>query len=67
MTCDPKKWRHADQYKGDPIRAFHFRRVTIEQDGLKVEMVKLDPSNDSWSVGDEFEVKNRVVEAEALK
>jgi len=64
VSCDAKSWRHADQYKGDPIRAFHFCRVTIEGDGLKVEMVKLDPSNGAWEVGDEFTVKNHVLTAE---
>ena len=64
VTCDAKQWRHADLYKGDPIRAFHFCRVTIESDGLKVEMVKLDPEKDSWEVGDKFSVPTQAVTAE---
>lgn len=64
VTCDEKHWRHADLYKGDPIRAFHFVRVTIESDGLKVEMVKLDSKKDTWEVGDEFTVKNNDVTAQ---
>ena len=67
VTCDAKSWRHADLYKGDPLRAFHFCRVTIQSDGLKVEMVKLNPKDDSWQVGDEFEVKSQVLTAEPPK
>lgn len=65
VTCDAKHWRHEDHYKGDPIRAFHFCRVTIESEGLKVEMVKLDSSNETWEVGDVFTVKNQLLTAQA--
>lgn len=64
VTCDSKHWRHADLYQGDPIRAFHFIRVTIENDGLRVEMVRLDSDKDTWEVGDVFTVKNQVATAE---
>jgi 3',5'-cyclic AMP phosphodiesterase CpdA len=65
VSCDEKQWRHPDLYKGDPIRAFHFCRVTIESDGLNVEMVRLNPSKDTWEVGNEFRVPTRVLTAEA--
>ena len=68
MTCDEKQWRHADLYKGDPLRAFHFLRVTIKTDGLKVEMVKLDSSTEAWEVGDVFTVKNnQLLTAQAVE
>jgi len=56
LIVDRTKRRHEDQYNGGRIREFHFCKVTLEQDRLRVQMVRIDAGLKDWSVGDEFVV-----------
>jgi Icc-related predicted phosphoesterase len=57
LETDPQKRRHQDQYPGREIREFHFCKVSLEQQGLRVQMIRIDDSLEHWSVGDDFLVE----------
>jgi Icc-related predicted phosphoesterase len=54
LVVDPQKRKHEDQYNGGEIREFHFCKVSLEQQRLRVQMIKIDDGLERWSVGDEF-------------
>jgi hypothetical protein len=56
-VVDPRKRRHEDHYSGGEIREFHFCKVSVEQDRLRVRMIRTDDGVKNWSVGDDFVVK----------
>jgi Icc-related predicted phosphoesterase len=57
LETDPQKRRHQDQYPGREIREFHFCKVSLEQQRLRVRMIRIDDSLEHWSVGDDFLVE----------
>jgi len=46
------RWR--DEYRGGPIRPFHYLRFDVRPDRCDVEIVMLDPVTCAWTVGDGF-------------
>jgi 3',5'-cyclic AMP phosphodiesterase CpdA len=57
LIVDPKTRKHEDQYNGGEIREFHYCKVTLEGEHVRVQMIKIDDALNNWSTGDEFVVE----------
>ncbi len=49
--------KHKDLFDGPVIRPFHFCRLIIGKNRLRVQMAAVDTETGRWSVADEFEIK----------
>jgi len=53
VQIKPKKQKYHDLFKGPSVRPFHFCRLILGQNSLKVQMVYFNEEK-KWSVGDEI-------------
>ncbi len=57
VESDSSKQHHQDLFNGKEIRDFHYCKVTIEGDRLRIQMIRVDKSLTGWSTGDEFTIE----------
>jgi Icc-related predicted phosphoesterase len=57
VIVNPKKQRHPDLYDGPAIRPFYYCKMLMEKDRIVVQMIKLDESSSTWSVGDTISIQ----------
>ncbi len=58
LNTNIKTRKHNDLFNGPAIRPFHFCRLIIGENGLRLQMVALDLDKKSWKVEDDFEIMN---------
>jgi hypothetical protein len=56
VITNPKKQRRRDYFHGPAIRPFHYCKLLMEKDRLRVLMIKLDDLSGHWSKGEEFSI-----------
>jgi hypothetical protein len=56
VITNPKKQRRHDCFQGPAIRPFHYCKLLMEKDRLRVQMIKLDDLSGHWSIGEEFSI-----------
>ena len=56
VITNPKKKRRHDCFQGPAIRPFHYCKLLMEKDRLRVQMIKLDGLSGHWSIGEEFSI-----------
>jgi 3',5'-cyclic AMP phosphodiesterase CpdA len=54
LQVKPKKQKYHDLFNGPSVRPFHFCRLILGQNSLKVQMMSLNMEGGKWSVGDEM-------------
>ena len=55
-TNSKNKDYHFDYYPGKEIRDLHYCKMTIHENDLEIEMIKLDKESGEWSSGDCFSI-----------
>jgi Icc-related predicted phosphoesterase len=57
VITNPTKQRRHDYFQGPPIRPFHYCKIEMGKDFVRVQMVKLDDLSGHWSIGEEFSLQ----------